>query len=77
MRVADHIGVLYQSHLVRFAAKDDMRADDDPIINQFLRGRAYGPIGMDEMATEETDVERELVQRAQEREERDGEFLPV
>jgi phospholipid/cholesterol/gamma-HCH transport system ATP-binding protein len=77
MRTADHIGVLYQSHLVRFAAKDDMRASDDPIINQFLRGRAYGPIGMDELATEETDVERELVGRAQEREQRDGEFLPV
>jgi hypothetical protein len=69
--------VLYQSHLVRFAAKDAMRSSDDPIINQFLRGRAYGPIGMDELATEETDVERELVGRAQEREQRDGEFLPV
>jgi hypothetical protein len=54
-----------------------MRSSDDPIINQFLRGRAYGPIGMDELATEETDVERELVGRAEQREQRDGEFLPV
>jgi len=77
MRTADNIGVLYQSHLVRFAAKEEMRASDDPIINQFLRGQAFGPIGMDEMATDETDVERELVERAQARIERDGVQLPV
>ena len=64
MRTADYIGVLYQSHLVQFASKEDMRDSDDEIISQFLRGRAHGPIGMDEMATEETDVERELAERA-------------
>ncbi len=77
LRTADYIGVLYQSHLVKFAPKEDMRSSEDPIINQFLRGRAFGPIGMDELATEETEVERELVERAQVRLERDGEFLPV
>jgi phospholipid/cholesterol/gamma-HCH transport system ATP-binding protein len=77
MRTADYIGVLYQSRLVRFAARDEMRSTDDPIINQFLRGRAFGPIGMDELATEETPVERDLVERAQARSERDGEYLPV
>jgi phospholipid/cholesterol/gamma-HCH transport system ATP-binding protein len=77
MRTADHIGVLYQSHLVRFAPKEEMRDTDDPIIRQFLRGQAFGPIGMDELATEETDVERELVERAQARIERDGVQLPV
>ena len=77
MRTADYIGVLYQSRLVRFAAREEMRDTDDPIINQFLRGRAFGPIGMDELATEETDVERELVERAQARIERDGVQLPV
>jgi len=77
MRTADNIGVLYQSRLVRFAPREEMRTTDDPIINQFLRGRAFGPIGMDELATEETDVERELVERAQRRNELEGEFLPV
>jgi phospholipid/cholesterol/gamma-HCH transport system ATP-binding protein len=77
MRTADFIGVLYQSHLVRFAAKDDMRDTDDPIINQFLRGRAHGPIGMDELATEETEVERELAERATRRDAEEGEYLPV
>jgi phospholipid/cholesterol/gamma-HCH transport system ATP-binding protein len=77
MRTADHIGVLYQSHLVKFAPKDEMRNSDDPIISQFLRGRAHGPIGMDEMATEETEVERELAERATRRDEEEGEYLPV
>jgi phospholipid/cholesterol/gamma-HCH transport system ATP-binding protein len=64
MRTADYIGVLFRSGLVRFAPKEDMIATDDPIIRQFLAGRAAGPIGMDELATDETDVERELVARS-------------
>ncbi|MGH9047245.1 MAG: ABC transporter ATP-binding protein [Acidimicrobiales bacterium] len=50
MRVADYLGVLFRSHLVRFASKEEMLATDDPVINQFLAGRPDGPIGMDEMA---------------------------
>ena len=50
MRTADYIGVLYRAGLVRFAAKEEMVSGDDPIISQFLAGRAKGPIGMDEMA---------------------------
>jgi phospholipid/cholesterol/gamma-HCH transport system ATP-binding protein len=69
MRVADHVGVLYRAGLVRFASKEDMLEDDNPIIRQFLAGQAAGPIGMDELATEETDVERDLVQRSLAREE--------
>lgn len=64
MRTADHVGVLYRSGLVRFASKDEMLADDSPIIRQFLAGQAAGPIGMDELATEESDVERDLVARS-------------
>ena len=37
------------------------------IIRQFLAGRAKGPIGMDELATEQTDIERELVAREERR----------
>jgi phospholipid/cholesterol/gamma-HCH transport system ATP-binding protein len=50
MRVADYMGVLFRSHLVRFASKDEMLNCDDPVITQFLAGRPDGPIGMDEMA---------------------------
>ena len=79
MRTADHIGVLYPSHLVRFAAKDDMRSSDDPIINQFLAGSGlrahrHGRAG------HRGDRRRARAGRAgpgARREQRDGEFLPV
>ena len=77
MRTADHIGVLFRSGLVRFAPKAEMLASDDPIIQQFLAGRAFGPIGMDELATEETDVEKELVARAQARSAAGEDHVPV
>ena len=67
MRTADFIGVLFRAGLVQFATKEDMVTSDDPIIRQFLAGRAKGPIGMDEMAAEETDVERQLVEREERR----------
>jgi phospholipid/cholesterol/gamma-HCH transport system ATP-binding protein len=53
LRTADYIGVLFRSHLVKFASKAEMIDVDDPIIRQFLGGRTEGPIGMDEMADEE------------------------
>jgi phospholipid/cholesterol/gamma-HCH transport system ATP-binding protein len=63
MRVSDYIAVLYRAGLVKFASKPDMRASKDPIIKQFLAGRALGPIGMDELATEQSDIEKDLVER--------------
>ncbi|MEY2418240.1 MAG: phospholipid/cholesterol/gamma-HCH transport system ATP-binding protein [Actinomycetota bacterium] len=53
MRTAEFIGVLFRSGLVKFASKDDMKTTDNKIIRQFLAGRAKGPIGMDEMATDD------------------------
>jgi phospholipid/cholesterol/gamma-HCH transport system ATP-binding protein len=67
MRTADYIGVLFRSGLVKFSSKEDMITDENPIIRQFLAGRAKGPIGMDELAEEETDIERELVEREEHR----------
>lgn len=63
MRTSDYIAVLYRAGLVKFASKADMRTTPDPIIRQFLAGRALGPIGMDELATEQSDIEKELVAR--------------
>jgi phospholipid/cholesterol/gamma-HCH transport system ATP-binding protein len=63
MRTSDYIAVLYRAGLVKFASKEEMRTTDDKIIRQFLAGRALGPIGMDELATEQSDIERELVDR--------------
>jgi len=50
MRTADYMGILFRSKLIRFASKEEMRTSDNPIIRQFLTGKAAGPIGMDEMA---------------------------
>jgi phospholipid/cholesterol/gamma-HCH transport system ATP-binding protein len=60
MRTAEYMGVLFRSGLVKFASKEEMLDDDNPIIRQFLAGRAAGPIGMDEMATEQSEIELEL-----------------
>jgi len=67
MRTADYIGVLFRSGLVKFASKDEMATCDDPIIRQFLAGRAKGPIGMDELAIEQSDIERNLIEREERR----------
>jgi phospholipid/cholesterol/gamma-HCH transport system ATP-binding protein len=72
MRTADYIGVLFRSGLVKFAAKEEMVTSDHPIIRQFLAGRAKGPIGMDELAIEQSDIERELVAREERRIEAQG-----
>src|SRR5215212_7900006 len=53
MRTAEFIGVLFRSGLVKFASKEEMTTTDNKIIRQFLAGRAKGPIGMDEMATDD------------------------
>lgn len=50
MRIADYMGILFRSRLVKFAPKEEMRESDDPVVRQFLEGRPEGPIGMDEMA---------------------------
>jgi len=52
MRTAEYMGILFRSGLVRFGPKDEMVKDENPIIQQFLAGRARGPIGMDEMASD-------------------------
>ncbi|MGH9029530.1 MAG: ABC transporter ATP-binding protein [Acidimicrobiales bacterium] len=55
MRTADYMGLLYRSRLVAFGSKDAMTSSTDPIVKQFLSGKAEGPIGMDEMAEADTD----------------------
>ena len=57
MRTAEYMGILFRSGLVSFASKPEMLASDNRIIRQFLSGRAKGPIGMDEMAQEDVDID--------------------
>ena len=67
MRTADYMGVLFRSGLVKFASKQEMRDTDNPIINQFLRGRAKGPIGMDEMSDSGSEIETQLEAQEEDR----------
>ncbi len=67
MRTSDYIAVLCQANLVKFASKEEMRTTDNPLIRQFLSGRAMGPIGMDELANERTEVEKDLMDRERRR----------
>jgi phospholipid/cholesterol/gamma-HCH transport system ATP-binding protein len=57
MRTAEYMGILFRSGLVKFASKPEMLASDNRIIRQFLSGNSKGPIGMDEMAQEDVDVD--------------------
>jgi phospholipid/cholesterol/gamma-HCH transport system ATP-binding protein len=48
-RVADYIGMLYRSSLVRFGPAHEMFNSSRPLVKQFLAGSSEGPISMDEM----------------------------
>jgi len=67
MRTAEFMGILFRSGLVKFDSKENMKTTDNPIIRQFLAGRAKGPIGMDEMAQDNTEIEETLEQQEEER----------
>ncbi|MDA8268650.1 MAG: ATP-binding cassette domain-containing protein [Actinomycetota bacterium] len=54
MRTAHYMGLLFRSRLVAFGSKEEMTTSDNAIMQQFLAGRADGPIGMDEMADTDT-----------------------
>ena len=56
MRTAEFMGVLFRSGLVQFGSKEEMSTSRNPIIRQFLSGRAKGPIGMDEMSQDEGEM---------------------
>ncbi len=49
MRTADYLGLLYRGDLVAFGSKEVIRTSSEPLVQQFLQGKADGPIGMDEM----------------------------
>jgi phospholipid/cholesterol/gamma-HCH transport system ATP-binding protein len=42
--IADRIVMLYQGHVRLLGTPDEFRASDDPIIQQFINGRADGPM---------------------------------
>jgi phospholipid/cholesterol/gamma-HCH transport system ATP-binding protein len=43
-KIADRIAMLYQGRVVAFGTPDELRAHSDPAVQQFISGRAHGPI---------------------------------
>jgi phospholipid/cholesterol/gamma-HCH transport system ATP-binding protein len=58
--VPDNMGMLFRRNLVAFGPREVLLTSDEPVVDQFLRGRRAGPIGMSE--------EKDAAQLARERE---------
>jgi phospholipid/cholesterol/gamma-HCH transport system ATP-binding protein len=43
-KVADRIAMLYEGKIVEAAAPEEIRNSKNPVIQQFIHGRAKGPI---------------------------------
>ncbi|MBI4800503.1 MAG: ABC transporter ATP-binding protein [Desulfarculus sp.] len=43
-RIAHNIAMLYQGRIVASGSPDEIRASQDPVVQQFIHGRAEGPI---------------------------------
>ncbi|MBX7159154.1 MAG: ATP-binding cassette domain-containing protein [Acidimicrobiia bacterium] len=70
-RVADYMAILFRSRLAAFGSRPELFASDDPVVRQFLHGETHGPIGMDELADAEEEIERTLQQAQAEQAERE------
>jgi len=43
-KIADRISMLYRGRLVFTGTAEEVRTTDDPVVSQFVNGRAHGPI---------------------------------
>ncbi len=43
-KVADHIAMLYKGKIIEVGTPDEIRTTSNPIVAQFVQGRAHGPI---------------------------------
>jgi len=43
-KIADRISMLYQGRLIFTGTPEEVRNTDDPVVSQFVHGRAHGPI---------------------------------
>lgn len=44
MKIADQIYMLYEGRIIARGTPDEIRNSDDPVVRQFIRGEAKGPI---------------------------------
>jgi phospholipid/cholesterol/gamma-HCH transport system ATP-binding protein len=45
-RLADRVAMLYEGKIIFTGTRDQLFASDDPVIRQFVEGRAHGPISI-------------------------------
>ncbi len=43
-KVADKIGMLYEGEIIEFGSPEEIKNSENPIVQQFIHGRAEGPI---------------------------------
>jgi len=46
-KIADRIAMLYQGEIQAVGTPDEIRGCDNPVVQQFIHGRAVGPIRVD------------------------------
>jgi len=43
-KVADRIAMLYEGRIIETGTPADIQASENPVVRQFIHGRAHGPI---------------------------------
>lgn len=46
-KIADHVAMIYKGNIIWSGEKDDIDHSDNPYVDQFIHGRAEGPIQME------------------------------
>ncbi len=46
-KIADRVGMLYEGHIIEEGTPAAFQASSDPIVQQFIEGRADGPLTAD------------------------------
>ena len=44
LRISDCIAILHDGRIIEYGTPAEIRASDDPVVRQFIEGRAEGPI---------------------------------
>jgi phospholipid/cholesterol/gamma-HCH transport system ATP-binding protein len=44
LRISDRVALLHEGRIVTYASPSDLQASSDPVVRQFIEGRAEGPI---------------------------------
>lgn len=62
-RIADRIGMLFRGQIIAIGTPEEIRTSDDPRVQQFLQGRAHGPLTDQDPATANAAVEPAYVRK--------------